>query len=343
MIEQEQRGRSKPQNLTAKSASKRKCGHQMKLSESPAKLGVLLDNIALPKHDRTTQLLLGQVVGNVREDNASVCPVSFGFNVTRSDVPVGNMNAMHLHRAPEIFIISSGEFNIRAAGGHVTRLRRGDFAVVPAAVERCFECVLADDWCSELQEKAGNVVTVLPGESWVQWADSTIKAARDNGANCNDFGVLLGSGSTDAGSSSVGGPCCIEEKIPSVQLSQGEFEASIHRVGSRAPAIVPFQNGEVCIEVLMLTKVYHFDGGQDVFVLVLQGQVVENESLLDNGSFYVCPQGDAFSLHPTNSETAMVLIVRSTVSSSRHSSLPLLSSDDQSREDQSMYQLKSKL
>ena len=99
-------------------------------------------------------------------------PYSFGFNMTRSDLPRNHYNAFHTHRAPEIFIVYHGEFNVRAGGpgGHSARLLPGDFAIVPPGVERSFECVVPHAWCPELNTHTGNVVTVLPGEGWVQWS-----------------------------------------------------------------------------------------------------------------------------------------------------------------------------
>ena len=107
-------------------------GCSLKYSNVPNRRGVLLDNVAFDSHARTTQTLLGKVVGNARHDNVAAAPWQFGFNLTRSDVPLNNFNALHTHKAQEVFVCFSGEFRIHVGAGHTAILSPGDFALVPA-------------------------------------------------------------------------------------------------------------------------------------------------------------------------------------------------------------------
>ena len=177
--------------------------------------------------------------------------------MTRSDVPQDNFNAMHTHRAAEIFIVTRGKFTVSVGGGHSTTLSPGDFTDVPPGVERCFRCEVADseNWCSELNAACGNIATVIPGESWVQWSQSTIQEARERGAKCNDFGTLQGEDVGDVSTSIVGGPTSVEEVLDVVALTHAEFLANIYRASEPQCVVVPFRNGELRIEVCSVGSV----------------------------------------------------------------------------------------
>jgi len=263
--------------------------------------------------------ILGKVVGNSRADNVAAAPWQFGFNLTKSDVPLNNLNALHTHKAPEVFICFSGEFEIKVGGGATVRLYQGDFLVVPAGVERSFECTQTAVWCSELQASAGNMVTLIPGESWVQWCHSTIKSARQHGARCNDFGTLLNDSPTQKHFNvACGGPRSLHEIVATVSISQGQLESLVHRAKDSPHALIPFSNGEMHVNVQTESdRPIHLSHIEDAIVLVLVGEAsivgadgVRAASVTCDGC-YLSPHGHACTICPDDDQ-AMVLVVRST-------------------------------
>jgi len=292
-------------------------GRKVAYSNVPNKVGVLLDNVALPQHQRTTQTIIGKAVGNSRKDNVGAIPWTFGFNVTRGDVPLNNLNAMHTHKGPEIFIPSCGEFRIRAGTDLSTTLSLGDFIVVPPGVERSFECIKTEGWCPELKEEVGNIITVLIGKSWVQWSTSTIKDAQDNGAYCTEFGTLIEDG-TDSAAMSVGGPQSVDELIPEVILSSEQFNASIYRANESPRATVPFNDGALTIEVLNMNKQSEsvsISGDEDTLVMVLRGSArTDTGEYIAVDSCFVSPQKSSPYRVSKVSEETLLLVVRSTIS-----------------------------
>jgi len=141
---------------------------------------VILDTF-LPTGKRTTQLVYGRIVSN--PFTKSKIPTFPGFNMTIQEVPSGNGNGAHIHKNTEIFIFLDGEWEI-GYGYDATEkevLKGGDLIVVPA-----YECRTYLNVASS----PSHIMTILTGESWVQFDQKVIKEARKYGAVCDDWGTL---------------------------------------------------------------------------------------------------------------------------------------------------------
>lgn len=137
----------------------------------------------IPRCKRLTQLHFGHIVSNPH------APMAFkekmGYNMTYNLVPPGNGNALHMHRSIEIFVALDGRWEIAwgMQGEHTVVLQPWDFVVVPARVCHSYKNIEA--------QTAHNIMTILPGRSWITWAPKVVDDARKNGAECDDNGVLL--------------------------------------------------------------------------------------------------------------------------------------------------------
>jgi mannose-6-phosphate isomerase-like protein (cupin superfamily) len=137
----------------------------------------------IPRCRRLTQLHFGAIVSNPH------APMAFsekmGYNMTYNLVPPGNGNALHMHRAIEIFVALDGKWEIAwgMQGEHTVMLEPWDFVCVPARVCHSYKNIE--------EQTAQNIMTILPGKSWITWAPNVVKEAREHGAECDDHGVLL--------------------------------------------------------------------------------------------------------------------------------------------------------
>eukprot|EP00092_Neocalanus_flemingeri_P008143 GFUD01008783.1.p1 GENE.GFUD01008783.1~~GFUD01008783.1.p1 ORF type:complete len:294 (+),score=83.95 GFUD01008783.1:74-955(+) len=141
---------------------------------------VILDCF-LPTGKRTTQLVYGRIVSN--PFTKSKIPTFPGYNMTMQEVPAGNGNGAHIHKNTEIFLFLDGEWEI-GYGFDATEkevLKGGDLIVVPA-----FECRTY----LNVSSKPAHILTILTGESWVQFDQKVIQEARSYGAICDDWGTL---------------------------------------------------------------------------------------------------------------------------------------------------------
>jgi len=137
----------------------------------------------IPRCRRLTQLHFGAIVSNPH------APMAFrekmGYNMTYNMVPPGHGNALHMHRAIEIFVALDGKWEIAwgMEGEHTVVLEPWDFVCVPARVCHSYKNIE--------EQTAQNIMTILPGKSWIAWAPGVVTEARENGAECDDNGVML--------------------------------------------------------------------------------------------------------------------------------------------------------
>jgi len=151
-------------------------------SEIPQFDASILDTF-IPRCRRLTQLHFGAIVSNPH------APMAFkekmGYNMTYNMVPPGHGNALHMHRSIEIFVALDGKWEIAWGmdGEHTVVLEPWDFVCVPARVCHSYKNIE--------EQTAQNIMTILPGKSWITWAPNVVTEARDHGAECDDNGVLL--------------------------------------------------------------------------------------------------------------------------------------------------------
>eukprot|EP00928_Gymnodinium_smaydae_P031385 TRINITY_DN23046_c0_g1_i1.p1 TRINITY_DN23046_c0_g1~~TRINITY_DN23046_c0_g1_i1.p1 ORF type:complete len:411 (+),score=36.24 TRINITY_DN23046_c0_g1_i1:80-1234(+) len=137
----------------------------------------------IPRYRRLTQLHFGAIVSNPH------APMAFkekmGYNMTYNLVPPGNGNALHMHQSVEIFVALDGRWEIAYGmqGEHSAILEPWDFIACPARVCHSYKNITADT--------ARNIMTILPGKSWITWAPTVVSEARSFGAECDDNGMLL--------------------------------------------------------------------------------------------------------------------------------------------------------
>jgi len=136
----------------------------------------------IPECRRMTQLHFGHIVSNPH------APMAFkekmGYNMTYNLVPPGHGNALHMHRSIEIFVALDGHWQISwgMEGEHSVVLQPWDFVAVPARVCHSYK---------NIERQTGqNIMTLLPGKSWITWAPNVVAEARMRGADCDDNGVM---------------------------------------------------------------------------------------------------------------------------------------------------------
>mmetsp|Transcript_86028 Transcript_86028/g.216557 ORF Transcript_86028/g.216557 Transcript_86028/m.216557 type:complete len:320 (-) Transcript_86028:387-1346(-) len=219
-------------------------------SEAPALAvlgkGCLLDTLSFPMHSRTCRSVMGLLVGNNMSSNRPASKQYFGFNLNFNDVPPGNANALHSHKALEWFFAYTGDFEVRAGvnGKSAVRLAKGDFILVPPHVDRYFKCVATSDQlhhCSEMESECGACAMILTGtvgEPWVQWSTDVVAAARENGVVCTDAGILY----------DVGAAPPDQEWQAVHDVSQEQLEACVHRARDEPCVTVPYSNGDLRFE-----------------------------------------------------------------------------------------------
>jgi len=141
---------------------------------------VILDTF-LPIGKRSTSLVYGRIVSNAfTKAKISTFP---GYNQTVQEVPAGNGNGAHIHKNTEIFLFLDGEWEIGYGYDAEEKevLKGGDLIVVPA-----YECRTYKN----IGSTPGHILTILTGESWVQFDQKVVKEARRYGAICDDWGTL---------------------------------------------------------------------------------------------------------------------------------------------------------
>ena len=151
-----------------------------KYSELQELDSVILDTF-LPTGKRSTSLVYGRIVSN--PFTKSKIPTFPGYNQTVQEVPPGNGNGAHIHKNTEIFLFLDGKWEIGYGfdASEKEVLEKGDLIVVPA-----YECRTY----TNIGSTPGHILTILTGESWVQFDQKVVKEARRFGAICDDWGTL---------------------------------------------------------------------------------------------------------------------------------------------------------
>jgi len=309
------------------------------VEDIPAQTGALLDNVALPCHQRTTRLVLGRIVGSVLEDNRPQSLNDFGFNLTVSDVPSANWNALHLHRAPEIFMAYKGEFEIQAGtGGHSkVRLQQGDFVVAPPKLLRSFKCASPPEalpHCEVLGQPAGQIATFLLGAPWVQWARKTIEQSKANGAECDDFGGL-GRGPAPVATATAGSsatddivPRSADQLLHEMDCTQADLESITFRARDQPTVVVPWAQGELTFSYEELTPErpqVDLEGYQDTTMYLLSGDPVRvGDRFVGRDDVFMSPAGGACRVQLAQGSTrALCFFARASLGCTAQAAVPM--------------------
>jgi len=152
-----------------------------KYSELVGLDSLILDNY-LPTGKRSTSLIYGRIVSN--SFTKAKIPTFPGYNQTIQEVSPGHGNGAHIHKNTEIFLFLDGKWEI-GYGYDATEkevLEGGDLIVVPA-----YECRTY----TNIGTTPGHILTILAGESWVQFDRKVVEEARKYGAICDDWGTLI--------------------------------------------------------------------------------------------------------------------------------------------------------
>jgi len=151
-----------------------------KYSELEELDSVILDTF-LPTGKRSTSLVYGRIVSN--PFTKAKIPTFPGYNQTVQEVPPGNGNGAHIHKSTEIFLFLDGTWEIGYGfdASEKEVLKGGDLIVVPA-----YECRTY----TNIGTTPGHILTILCGESWVQFDQKVVEEARKYGAICDDWGTL---------------------------------------------------------------------------------------------------------------------------------------------------------
>jgi len=141
---------------------------------------VILDTF-LPTGKRSTSLIYGRIVSNTF--TKAKIPTFPGYNQTVQEVPPGNGNGAHIHKNTEIFLFLDGKWEIGYGydASEKEVLEGGDLIIVPA-----YECRTY----TNIGKTPGHILTILAGESWVQFDQKVVEEARKYGAICDDWGTL---------------------------------------------------------------------------------------------------------------------------------------------------------
>jgi len=178
----------------------------------------------IPRCTRLTQLHFGHIVSNPH------APMAFkekmGYNMTYNLVPPQHGNALHMHRSIEIFVALDGRWEIAwgMEGENTVVLQPWDFVAVPARVCHSYKNIE--------EQTAQNIMTILPGKSWITWAPNVVAEARKNGAECDENGVLLKYAHLV---SSTKGLASAAETVPWKSMGPDDMAPYLHRFGENRP------------------------------------------------------------------------------------------------------------
>jgi len=230
----------------------------------------------IPRCRRLTQLHFGNIVSNPH------APMAFkekmGYNMTYNLVPPGHGNALHMHRSIEIFVALDGRWEIAwgMQGEHSVVLQPWDFVVCPARVCHSYKNIE--------EQTAQNIMTILPGKSWIAWAPNVVAEARKNGAECDDAGVLLKYAHLVA--ENTKGLAATSDVVPWKDMGPDEMAPFVHRFSERRPmetrmAGAPGEDGKApYIEMFWKTVQPEASitlprkAGVDLLLVVLDGSVL---------------------------------------------------------------------
>jgi len=151
-----------------------------------------------------------------------------GYNMTYNLVPPGNGNALHMHRSIEIFVALDGRWEIAwgMKGEHSVVLQPWDFVAVPARVCHSYKNVEEDT--------AQNIMTILPGKSWIAWAPEVVAEARGHGAECDDNGMLF-KYAKQVGASDAKSLAAQSDSVEWKSMGPRDMDPYVHRFSERQP------------------------------------------------------------------------------------------------------------
>lgn len=238
--------------------------------------GALLDTVALPGHNRASRTILGLLVGNSKPGFGPASKHYFGFNLNFNDVPIGNANALHIHKTFEYFMAFTGDFAIDAGNGGKSSARLGkfDLIIVPPHIKRSFRCIAAKEdlhYCKEMAEdkdgKCALILAGIVGEPWVQWSAETVEQARKNGVNCTDAGLLIEDGQ----------PAPVQDYVEEEDCSQEELEACIYHAEDRPKVTRKYGDGDMTFEYVDIPAggSWKGDPSRNYVAFLLTGPAVE--------------------------------------------------------------------
>lgn len=205
-------------------ASEATCIEVARYSQLPQLDASILDTY-IPRCKRLTQLHFGQIVSNPHALMAF--REKMGYNMTYNLVPPGNGNALHMHRSIEIFVALDGKWEIAwgMRGEHKVVLHPWDFVACPARVCHSYKNIE--------EQTAQNIMTILPGKSWITWAPNVVEEARANGAECDDNGMLLKYAHLMAASTS--GLAADAGAVEWKSMGPNDMEPFLHRFSEQRP------------------------------------------------------------------------------------------------------------
>jgi len=228
----------------------------------------------IPRCTRLTQLHFGHIVSNPH------APMAFkekmGYNMTYNLVPPSHGNALHMHRSIEIFVALDGRWEIAwgMQGENTVVLQPWDFVAVPARVCHSYKNIE--------EQTAHNIMTILPGKSWITWAPNVVSEARENGAECDDNGVLLKYAHLVA---ETKGLASASDAVPWKDMGPDEMAPYLHRFGDGRPFQCRMEGEEANGEapyIEMFWKTVKPDSsiplprkeGVDMLLVVLDGSIL---------------------------------------------------------------------
>eukprot|EP00931_Biecheleriopsis_adriatica_P051179 TRINITY_DN29659_c0_g1_i1.p1 TRINITY_DN29659_c0_g1~~TRINITY_DN29659_c0_g1_i1.p1 ORF type:complete len:345 (-),score=65.73 TRINITY_DN29659_c0_g1_i1:16-1050(-) len=257
--------------------------------------GCLLDTVALPGHNRTCRSILGLLVGSAKACNKPASSNYFGFNLNYVDVPHGNANALHAHKAFEYFMAMTGDFEIRAGDNarSSTILNKFDMILIPAYYKRYFKCVATKEqmhFCKEMEAHSEGQCALLlsgiVGPAYVKWAPETVEQARKNKVTCTDTGVLY---DKDTEPPKEEAPC------KELDCSQKELESFVVRAADRGCISSPYGDGDMRFEYVDVRPgegtAWKADPARNYCVWLLEGpDVIVQGGVAEDGTDFLTPE-----------------------------------------------------
>jgi len=234
----------------------------------------------IPRCTRLTQLHFGHIVSNPH------APMAFkekmGYNMTFNLVPPQHGNALHMHRSVEIFVALDGRWEIAwgMQGEHTVILQPWDFVAVPARVCHSYKNIE--------EQTAQNIMTILPGRSWITWAPNVVAEARKNGAECDENGVLLKYAHLVADTK---GLASASDAVPWKHMGPDDMAPFLHRFQDQRPFAMQMPEEAACAgpapQIEMFWKVVPPEGsitlprkpGVDLLLVILDGSVLVRTKL----------------------------------------------------------------
>jgi len=161
-------------------------------------------------------------------------------------------------------------------GEHTVVLQPWDFVACPARVCHSYKNIE--------EQTAQNIMTILPGRSWITWAPNVVTEARKNGAECDDNGVLTKYAHLVA---STKGLAASSEAVEWKHMGSEDMAPYLHRFSEKRPMAVQMsdESGDGP-NLEMFWKTVPPEGsiklprkdGVDLLLVVLEGSVLVKTS-----------------------------------------------------------------